>query len=269
MRRIFRRAAAAAATAACVLGLSVCSLASEAEPAGIVTEGEPVDEIMAQYVEQAAIQNLMLSQEELAVLSALYAGDSSQGVMLQTLLDNRLEMGAIESIDLEAASTVMLEDGTYLTSIPVVFANGEENYVVNMDTQGTLLEIEFTSGEAAAESAQEGEISSDSVMIIAGILVALIVVVLIGKSMGGKKGESHSSESEAPASTAAPAAAPSSDADEELAAVMAAAIAAAEDESELVAVISAAIAAYEGTSSNGLVVRSIRRLPGSRWKQNR
>ena len=39
---------------------------------------------------------------------------------------------------------------------------------------------------------------------------------------------------------------------------MAAAIAASEDE-DLVAVITAAIAAYEGTSSNGLVVRSIRR----------
>lgn len=38
------------------------------------------------------------------------------------------------------------------------------------------------------------------------------------------------------------------------------------EDAELVAVISAAIAAYEGTSSNGLVVRSIRRLPGSRWK---
>ena len=40
---------------------------------------------------------------------------------------------------------------------------------------------------------------------------------------------------------------------------MAAAIAASEDE-DLVAVITAAIAAYQGTSSNGLVVRSIRRV---------
>ena len=35
-------------------------------------------------------------------------------------------------------------------------------------------------------------------------------------------------------------------------------------DAELVAVITAAIAAYEGTSSNGLVVRSIRRVQGSR-----
>ena len=36
------------------------------------------------------------------------------------------------------------------------------------------------------------------------------------------------------------------------------------EDAELVAVISAAIAAYEGTSSNGLVVRSIRRVQKTR-----
>ena len=57
------------------------------------------------------------------------------------------------------------------------------------------------------------------------------------------------------------ASAPAGDEDEELAAVIAAAIAAAEDD-ELVAVVTAAIAAYGGASasSNGLVVRSIRRV---------
>ena len=51
----------------------------------------------------------------------------------------------------------------------------------------------------------------------------------------------------APAAPAAPAAGPDLSGD-----------------AELVAVITAAIAAYEGTSSNGLVVRSIRRVQGSR-----
>ena len=39
------------------------------------------------------------------------------------------------------------------------------------------------------------------------------------------------------------------------------------DDLELVAVIAAAIAAYEGTSADGLVVRSIRRAPGNKWKR--
>lgn len=39
------------------------------------------------------------------------------------------------------------------------------------------------------------------------------------------------------------------------------------DDLELVAVITAAIAASTGTSSDGLVVRSIRRVPGAKWKR--
>lgn len=40
-----------------------------------------------------------------------------------------------------------------------------------------------------------------------------------------------------------------------------------EDDSELVAVITAAIAAMEQTSTDGFVVRSIRRVPQSKWKR--
>lgn len=39
------------------------------------------------------------------------------------------------------------------------------------------------------------------------------------------------------------------------------------DDLELVAVITAAIAASENTSADGLVVRSIRRAPGNKWKR--
>ena len=39
------------------------------------------------------------------------------------------------------------------------------------------------------------------------------------------------------------------------------------DDLELVAVISAAIAAYTGTSSDGFVVRSIKRSTTNKWKK--
>ena len=66
----------------------------------------------------------------------------------------------------------------------------------------------------------------------------------------GKKGAEakKASASASAAAKSAPAAAPSS-----------AAAPAGDKDEDLVAVITAAIAAYEGTSSNGLVVRSIRR----------
>lgn len=49
-------------------------------------------------------------------------------------------------------------------------------------------------------------------------------------------------------------------------AASAAAPAAQKDDLELIAVISAAIAAAEGTSTDGFVVRSIRRRPSNKWK---
>ena len=39
------------------------------------------------------------------------------------------------------------------------------------------------------------------------------------------------------------------------------------DDLELVAVITAAIAAFDNTSADGLVVRSIKRAPGAKWKR--
>ena len=42
-------------------------------------------------------------------------------------------------------------------------------------------------------------------------------------------------------------------------------VATAEDDGELVAVIAAAIAAAEGTSTDGFVVRSIKRRKSNRW----
>ena len=59
----------------------------------------------------------------------------------------------------------------------------------------------------------------------------------------------------APAPAAAPVAAPAAE-EEELV-----------DDLELVAVITAAIAASTNTSTDSLVVRSIRRAPGAKWKR--
>jgi hypothetical protein len=71
--------------------------------------------------------------------------------------------------------------------------------------------------------------------------------------------ENFGKKKEAPAApAAAPKAAPAAPAavEEELV-----------DDLELVAVISAAIAAYTGTSSDGFVVRSIKRSDRNKWKK--
>lgn len=70
------------------------------------------------------------------------------------------------------------------------------------------------------------------------------------------------SKKSAPAPTEAPKAAPA-------AAPVAAAPAAAADDSELIAVIAAAIAAAEGTTTDGFIVRSIRRRPSNKWNSKK
>ncbi len=59
--------------------------------------------------------------------------------------------------------------------------------------------------------------------------------------------------------------APQAEVQKEEVAAIAATMAAATDDSELIAVITAAIAMQEGTSTDGFVVRSIRRRPSNNW----
>ena len=98
------------------------------------------------------------------------------------------------------------------------------------------------------------------------ILICLIIycfnfIPKIQASFSGKKSEPEEKREAAPAAVSAPApvpAAPAPAAVQDLAA-----------DGELVAVIAAAIAASEGAPSpEGFVVRSIRRVPVSRWKAN-
>ena len=95
--------------------------------------------------------------------------------------------------------------------------------------------------------------------IVVGLLVVFMVLIvlslliscfgLIGK-IGNKK--EASAKQEAPKAAPAP--------------VKTAPVVKAEDNKELIAVIAAAIAASEGTSPEGFVVRSIRRLDSNKWR---
>ena len=96
------------------------------------------------------------------------------------------------------------------------------------------------------------------------VLICLIIycfnfIPKIQAAFSGKKSEPEEKRETAPAAAPAPVpAAPAPAAAQELM-----------DDGELVAVIAAAIAASEGTPSpEGFVVRSIRRVPASRWKAN-
>ena len=283
MRRFVKRMAAVLLASACLLGLWGCS-ASQAEDGAqapaIGTNGTPVEDAMAQSLILSAAQTLAASDEQLIIQKHLSEaqGDAASAEIYQSQLDARLEMGGLKAVDLEDASAVLLEDGSYTIIIPVTFDEGEMLYLMNLNMATQEIRAQFADSSAmdVEDSSISGLLQSASVNTAVGMGTVFVVLIFISLIIycfkylhqweEGKKG-TEAKKASAPASAAAksaPAAAPSSaaapagDKDEELAAVMAAAVAASEDE-DLVAVITAAIAAYEGTSSNGLVVRSIRR----------
>ena len=284
MRRFVKRMAAVLLASACLLGLWGCS-ASQAEDGAqapaIGTNGTPVEDAMAQSLILSAAQTLAASDEQLIIQKHLSEaqGDAASAEIYQSQLDARLEMGGLKAVDLEDASAVLLEDGSYTIIIPVTFDEGEMLYLMNLNMATQEIRAQFADSSAmdTEDSSISGLLQSASVNTAVGMGTVFVVLIFISLIIycfkylhqweEGKKG-TEAKKASAPASAAAkstPAAAPSSaaapagDKDEELAAVMAAAIAASEDE-DLVAVITAAIAAYQGTPSNGLVVRSIRRV---------
>ena len=283
MRRFVKRMAAVLLASACLLGLWGCSASQTedgAQALSIGTEGTPVEDAMAQSLILSAAQTLAASDEQLIIQKHLAEaqGDAVSAEIYQSQLDARMEMGGLKAVDLEEASAVLLEDGSYTIIIPVTFDEGEMLYLMNLNMATQEVRAQFADSSAmdVEDSSISGLLQSASVNTAVGMGTVFVVLIFISLIIycfkylhqweEGKKGgeakkataSASASAKSAPAAAPSSAAAPAGDKDEELAAVMAAAIAASEDE-DLVAVITAAIAAYEGTSSNGLVVRSIRR----------
>lgn len=179
-------------------------------------------------------------------------------------------MGALRSVDIEDGSVVLLEDGSYTVILPVEFAEGTKKYVMNLNMATQQIQAQFTDMSAGVEedSSIGGLLRTASVYTLIGLGTVFCVLVFISLLIfcfkfihaweEGQKNKAADKKAEpakapVPAVSAAPAVSAVQTTGPELA-----------DDAELVAVMAAAIAAYEGTSPNGLVVRSIRRVSSSR-----
>ena len=147
------------------------------------------------------------------------------------------------------------EEATHITSLTFTDHPAKITLVFDEDgivTSGTIDPV-LSTGEILEKAGLNTVIGMGTVFVV--LIFISCVIALLPKLTGlitnvGKKKEEPAKE----AVPAAPAAAPA--AEEELV-----------DDLELVAVISAAIAAYTGTSSDGFVVRSIRRSDRNKWKK--
>lgn len=267
MRRLMKRVAAAVLMAACLLSLSACS--AKQDEAGtaprIATDGTPVDDMMAEYAKLTAVQSLGVSTDGLIAQKVMSEaqGNAVMAAICEEQINARKELGEVRSIDIEDASVVQMADGTYTVMLPVAFTEGSMQYVMNLNMiSQQIVDAEFTE---LASNEEEGKtigqlMETATVYAVIGIGTVFAVLIFISLLIACfkfiHKWETGQKEKAAPVAPApVKAAAPVPAAGEDLM-----------GDAELVAVISAAIAAYDGTSSNGLVVRSIRRVQRSKGR---
>lgn len=266
MRRFVKRMAAAVLLSACLVSLSGCSSNQDTETDSTISmDGTPVDDAMAQSIMLSAAQTLGVPKDQLIVQKTLAeaTGDESTASIYEAQLEAREDMGDLKKVNMDEGSVVLLADGSYTVVIPVDFTEGTKKYVMNINMATQQIQAEFTDMSAGVvEDTSMGTLlKTATVYTIIGIGTVFLVLIFISLLIscfkyihaweeGKKKAAAPASAPKAaPAPAVKPAAAP---------AVIGPDLS---DDAELVAVMTAAIAAYEGSAvSNGLVVRSIRRV---------
>ncbi len=265
MRRFVKRMAAAVLLSACLVSLSGCSSKQDAETGSTISmDGTPVDDSMAQSILLSAAQTLGVPKDQLIVQKTLAeaTGDESTASIYEAQLEAREDMGDLKKVNMDEGSVVLLADGSYTVVIPVDFTEGTKKYVMNINMATQQIQAEFTDMSAGVvEDTSLGTLlKTATVYTIIGIGTVFLVLIFISLLIScfkyihaWEEGKKKAAAPAPKAASAAPAVKPAT----------APAVTGPDlsDDAELVAVMTAAIAAYEGSAtSNGLVVRSIRRV---------
>ena len=193
-----------------------------------------------------------------------YADDAVISTALDSWESALEDIGEVQSM---SGHTVSADEDGVTIDVHVDGSEHDANIVITLDDELVLSSIttnvEYSFGELMQNAALNTVLGMGTVFVIL-ILICLIIycfnfIPKIQAAFSGKKKEPEEKREAAPAAAPAPVpAAPAPAAAQELVA-----------DGELVAVIAAAIAASEGAPSpEGFVVRSIRRVPASRWKAN-
>ena len=227
----------------CMVGLCACGQEEAADPneASMLQFGEATLENIDEIVNENAV-------EQYASDEVIYAG----------LLGWKDALKDIGTFEVTAGGSAHTTDEEMVISVEVLGSshNATVEFVVDAATgafTGITTNVKYSTGEIMLKAGMNTLIGMGTVFVVL-ILISLIISCfsLISKMESKKK-----TEASAPAANAQPAPAAVQPAvQEELS-----------DDTELVAVIAAAIAAYEGSgSTDGFVVRSIRKSNKSKWQ---
>lgn len=247
-----------------VLCMTVSLFSLSACSAGTETKGKELDPMTAMGVSQSAeglLQNIVaLDEAQAQELEATLLADKEYGLAggvtswMSVMKDTGAFVGVISS------DTVLSEDDEYVSTVMAQFKNRNAEFKMFMTEgdQGLMptsiaFTPEYTFGEKMEKAAMNTLLGMGTVfmvLIFISLIIAGMKFVNIFEAKMKAKQETAAPAAPAPAVEAAEAE------EEELV-----------DDLELVAVITAAIAAASNSSTDGLVVRSIKRAPGAKWKR--
>lgn len=236
-----------------ILGMITCMVGLCACGQGEAATGDAGDETLVQLGESMVqTMDIVVAQggvEEYAEDAALYAGLVGWQDALKDIgtLDHT-DGGLVEKNDEETIITVRVVGTSHNADVELIFDSSMSTVL------GITTNVHYSTGEIMVKAAMNTLIGMGTVFVVL-ILISLIISSFTLISKFEKK--KHQKEDKAASGSAQPVAAPVQAAvEEELS-----------DDTELVAVIAAAIAAYEGSgSTDGFVVRSIRKSNKSKWQ---
>lgn len=231
---------------------------------------------------EAEIANLESHFEDFEQQVALYPYIGSTGQkfdftaeaylsMLRSYEANLDEFGAYVGVKEYEGATVDSDGNvTYSTVYEFDKHDMRMSLEYNQDSVVTTATLDpiYSSAEIAQKAALNTLIGMGSVFVVLIILCVLISgfrYINMAEQKAKKGGRKAEKAPAAPAPSVSAASAAPSGTEPELAAAVAAATVTAD--TQLVAVITAAVAAELGTSTDGFVVRSIRRRNGNKWKK--
>lgn len=253
MKQYIRRVLTALCLVTALFALTACGSTSAAQEE---TMSEQEQSYMVQMAESTLRTLAEMTDEQLAqtLKAAEKSKDTAMSAGLTSWQGVKEDLGALVSID--SVTPVLAEDG-YGADVEATFEKrGLTCYIEISDDFTGYSAMSFTPDYSVGEKLTKAGLNT-----LMGMGTVFVVLIFISFLISCFKYIHNWEESKKAKEAPAPAPAPApvvveEEAEEELT-----------DDLELVAVITAAIAASENTPADGLVVRSIKRAPVSKWKR--
>ncbi len=228
----------------CVLCLTACGSKSATATDSL----EMSDDQKQQWYSSAEQLVTTIDQSVRAGTTDLYADDAVYGPAFESYQGAVKDIGDLESVEgkdiaftkKEGVITMLVHGTSHDADVVITVKSGDNGY----EPSAIVTNVDYSFGELIQQAGLNTLLGMGTTFVV--LILLAVIIALFGKILTAGFGTKKAEESKAAPKQAPAVAAP---VEEELA-----------DDTELVAVIAAAIAAYEGkTSTDGFVVRSIRK----------